>query len=234
MIEMIPNEFNPNIFSPFYFIRSEILEAVQGFASHTSSNGKLLDFGCGAKPYRSLFQVKDYIGLDYENPGHPHLDEQIDIIYDGGALPFDDKCFDYALCTEVFEHIFDLEYKIQELHRVLRDKGKIFVTCPFVWNEHEVPHDYARYTFYSLEHLLGKNGFEIIEFDRRGHFFKAMIQIFFLYFSNNQEKETIKISIPFWKKPIIAAFNLLGILLSKLLKTNNSFYLSNCFVAVKK
>jgi SAM-dependent methyltransferase len=230
----IKKEFDPTIFSPFYIIRKEILIAVKHFASLTDASGRLLDFGCGAKPYRSLFQVKEYIGIDYENPGHPHLDEQIDVIYDGGALPFENNSFDYILCTEVFEHIFDLEYKIQELNRVLKENGKLFVTCPFVWNEHEIPYDYARYTYFSLNHLLSKSGFEIIEFERRGHFFKAIIQIFFLYFSNNEEKKSINITIPIWKQPVIACFNLIGIFLSNIFKTNKSFYLSNCLVAVKK
>ena len=44
-------------------------------------NGVLLDFGCGSKPYSSLFKVDEYNGVDFENEGHPHDNEQIDIFF---------------------------------------------------------------------------------------------------------------------------------------------------------
>lgn len=39
----------------------------------------------------------------------------------------------------------------------------LLITVPFVWDEHEQPHDFARYTSFGLRHLLEKSGFEIIE-----------------------------------------------------------------------
>jgi hypothetical protein len=35
------------------------------------------------------FYVKNYIGVDFENPGHPHSNEQIDVFYNGRKLPFE-------------------------------------------------------------------------------------------------------------------------------------------------
>ena len=119
--------------------------------------GRLLDFGCGTKPYRGLFtNVSEYIGLDFENEGHSHRNENIDVMYDGKTIPFADKHFDSVFSSEVFEHIFNLEQMIPELNRVMKKGAKLFVTCPFVWNEHELPNDYARYTQFALRHLLEK------------------------------------------------------------------------------
>ena len=53
-----------------------------------------MDFGCGSKPYKSLFNVEEYLGVDYYNEGHPHENEQIDVFYDGKNLPFPDNYFD--------------------------------------------------------------------------------------------------------------------------------------------
>jgi len=37
------------------------------------------------------------------------------------------------------------------------------MTTPFLWEEHGQPYDYARYTLFGLEYILGKNGFEVVE-----------------------------------------------------------------------
>lgn len=148
--------------------------------------GKLLDFGCGSKPYEALFtNVSEYTGLDFENPGHSHRDEHVDVMYDGKRIPFDDEHFDSVFSSEVFEHIFNLEEMIPELKRVMKTGAKLFITCPFVWNEHEVPNDYARYTRFALRHLLEKNGFKILTEDKSGDFTMAIYQMKMVYFNEH-------------------------------------------------
>src|SRR6516225_8308589 len=105
--EDIPYEFNPNITFPAYLTRNSLLKTISKLAPQLK--GRLLDFGCGAKPYKTLFAVDEYIGLDFENPGHPHLNEQIDVFYDGKTIPFENACFDSIFSSEVFEHIFNIE-----------------------------------------------------------------------------------------------------------------------------
>ena len=98
-----------------------------------------MDFGCGTKPYRTFFQVEEYVGVDFENPGHPHDNEQIDIFYDGKNIPLPDGYFDSVLSSEVFEHVFNIDEVLAEINRVMKSDGKLLITCPFAWNEHEVP-----------------------------------------------------------------------------------------------
>lgn len=222
---------NPKLSSPFYFIRTGLFKAATLFSERVNG-GKLLDFGCGSKPYRSLFKVDQYIGLDYENEGHPHDEEQIDIFYDGGRLPFNDGEFDYVLCTEVFEHLFDLDDKIGEFNRVLKKDGLLFVTCPFLWNEHEVPFDYGRYTYYGLEDKFKKKGFEVIQFRKSGKFFETFTQLFFLYFSRKDRRYKSE-NISVFKKAIIFLVNLVGKFFTKVLPDNDSLYLTNVFVVRK-
>jgi ubiquinone/menaquinone biosynthesis C-methylase UbiE len=114
-------------------------------------SGKLLDFGCGAKPYKSLFShVFEYIGVDVENEGHSHENENIDIYYDGHTLPFKNETFDCILSNEVLEHVPNLRESLTELNRVLKPGGKIMVTVPFVCFEHELPYDFRRFTVNGL------------------------------------------------------------------------------------
>ncbi|WP_317896963.1 class I SAM-dependent methyltransferase [Aurantibacillus circumpalustris] len=222
---------HPKLSSPFYFVRTGLFNAATSFSEHTNG-GRLLDFGCGSKPYRSLFKVDEYVGLDYENEGHPHNEEQIDIFYDGGKLPFKDAEFDYILCTEVFEHLFDLDDKIAEFNRVLKKDGLLFVTCPFLWNEHEIPYDFARYTSFALNHKFKNKGFEVLLYKKGGTFIETYTQAFFLYFSRKDTRyKSEKIGI--LKKFIIFNINVIGKILNKLLPDNDSLYLSNIYIVKK-
>ena len=154
-------EFNPNITYPAYLTRNRLLKGIREYSSELK--GVLLDFGCGSKPYQSLFTVKKYIGLDFENPGHPHMNEQIDIFYDGEKIPFPNEYFDSVFSSEVFEHVFNLENILKEINRVMKVNGKILITCPFAISEHESPHDFARYSSFAIRYLFEKSGFQIIK-----------------------------------------------------------------------
>ncbi len=74
--------------------------------------GRLLDVGCGIKPYRKLYaeSVGRHIGVDFTFPnGKPR--EEIasraigpDVLADGQHLPFRSTSFDTVICTHVFVH----------------------------------------------------------------------------------------------------------------------------------
>ena len=226
-------EFSPSLMHPFYFVRHGIKDGVYQYAGQLT--GKMLDFGCGSKPYRSFFRVDEYIGVDFENVGHPHDNEQIDVFYDGKSIPFEDSRFDSILCSEVFEHIFNLEEILRELNRVLKPGGKMLITCPFVWNEHEVPHDYARYTRFALESLVTRNGFEIIDYAKSGNFVTVITQLTTLYFFNHFKGMLRKFFLFRWMYKILFFFipNLAGKIMSKILPVNKSMYLNNILLVKK-
>ena len=119
-------EFNPNIFYSGYILRKKLLLAINKYSGFMQ--GKMMDFGCGSKPYKSLFNVNEYVGVDYQGQGHSHENEQIDVFYDGVSLPFPDNYFDSVFSTEVFEHVFNLEEMILEIKRVMKPGAKILVT----------------------------------------------------------------------------------------------------------
>src|SRR5260221_2917426 len=141
-----------------------------------------MDFGCGSKPYKSLFKnASEYIGVDYDSEGHSHKNEKIDVFYDGKTIPFKDNSFDSILTSEVLEHVFNLEEILKELNRVLKPGGKILITIPFAWYEHEVPNDFGRYTSFGIKSLLEKNGFIILELDKTGNFIETLTQMWIVY-----------------------------------------------------
>jgi len=45
-------------------------------------------------------------------------------------LPYKDNLFDIIICTDVLEHVIDLNLSIKEVKRVLKDGGYLFVRVP--------------------------------------------------------------------------------------------------------
>jgi SAM-dependent methyltransferase len=237
MVNTVPKSFRPGMNSAFYFIRNALYKKVKLYAPEL--NGRLLDFGCGSKPYQSLFSnVTEYIGLDYPGEGHSHANESIDVMYDGKKIPFPDENFDSVFSSEVFEHVFNLHEIIPEIKRVMKKEGKLLITCPFVWNEHEVPVDYARYTQFALKHILEKNGFKVLVQDKSGDFMMALQQMRMVYFNEHfipaipllGKMKFFRINIPPLINPLLNAwFSFKHWLLPK----RKDWYLNNIVLAEK-
>ncbi len=161
----IQEQFNPKFIglfiNPFYFARKGLYQNVSSLVSRL--NGKLLDVGCGTKPYENICKnVVEYIGLEIDDEGN-RQHKFADIFYDGKTIPFKDKEFDSVLSNQVFEHVFNPNDFLKEINRVTKMEGAFLMTVPFVWDEHEQPYDYARYSSFGLKYILAENGFEIIE-----------------------------------------------------------------------
>jgi SAM-dependent methyltransferase len=125
------------------------------------AQGKLLDVGCGAKPYSLLFlpQVDQYVGVDL--PSSAHGASEVDVYGNAMALPFQSSSFDTVLCTEVLEHVPEPQKVVHELSRVLKGGGHLLLTAPQNYWVHEAPGDFYRFTRYGLSYLVSEGGLEI-------------------------------------------------------------------------
>lgn len=85
----------------------------------------------------------------------------VDVVGDGKNLPFKNDSFDLVLIESVLEHIDEPEIVIKEAYRVLKSKGKIYISIPFVFVFHGSPNDFNRYTLNGLKRRLELNGFSI-------------------------------------------------------------------------
>jgi SAM-dependent methyltransferase len=226
--------FQPGIFSilinPFFFIRRSLYKGIRRQAP--GLKGKLMDLGCGRKPYEDLFTVSEYIGIDIEQTGHDHARSKIDVFYDGKTIPFAENHFDAVFFGEVLEHVFNPDELLPEIHRVLCPGGRMLLTVPFCWNEHEVPYDYARYSSFGITHLLEKNGFRVIALEKSGNFARVNIQLWALYFFELFRKmgRTGYILSLFFIAPV----NIIGAILLLLLPRNDSLYFNNIVLVEKK
>ena len=216
--------------NPAFIARRSLAQAIASYAPRLT--GTMLDFGCGQKPYEHLFHVDEYVGLDIEASGHSHATSKIDVLYDGKQIPFDDGHFDSAFSSEVFEHVFNIKDILSELYRVLKPNGLLLVTAPFVWEEHEAPYDFARYSSFGLKHLLVETGFDVVAEQKTSSAIEAHAQLWAIYLRHvalPKQRFTRRLLIPVLITPV----NLFGILLSKLLPRNDAFYLNNLILVRK-
>lgn len=136
--------------------------------------GKLLDVGCGRKPYKDTYfsGATSYVGVD-------HLTEnsQPDIVASALNLPFDDKSFDSVVSTEVLEHVPDPLCALRQMHRVLKPGGYLILSTPMYWPRHEMPYDFFRYPYDGLLFLIKESGFEFVRMFNRGRAYVFLGQV---------------------------------------------------------
>lgn len=141
-------------------------------------NGKMIDIGCGSKPYASLLTpiVDEHIGLDHEDSLHPGA--EVDLKGTAYAIPVADETMDSAICTAVLEHLEEPFEALVECNRVLKKGGVAIYSIPFIWHLHEEPRDFYRYSKYGIQYLFNKANFEIIELSALSGFWVTFGQLF--------------------------------------------------------
>lgn len=210
--------------NPAFIIRRKLYLSIRELAP--TFQGKLLDFGAGAAPYRTLFQnVEIYNTVDIETSGHESENKVSEYYYDGHTLPFPDASFDTVFASEVFEHIFNLPEILRDLHRVLKPGGQMLVTVPFAWEEHEIPFDFARYTSFGLEHVLSKSGFSIERKTKTASYVESVFQLASIYIIQNlfRSPRLLRLLATAF---IVAPINTLGLLFGKILPRDERFFLN--------
>ncbi len=156
--------------------RRSILAFVRGAADSLPPGAVVLDVGAGDAPYRELFDHCEYITTDREASVHEGARE-VDLVASGDALPLEDASVDAVLLTQVLEHVPDPGAVLGDAARVLRPAGEVFLTVPFVWELHELPFDFWRFTPASLERLLAGAGFAEITVEARNDCFTTVAQL---------------------------------------------------------
>jgi SAM-dependent methyltransferase len=225
--------FSPNwygiFFNPFYFARRGLAGAIRQYSMFLS--GKLLDVGCGTKPYMSYFSVDEYVGLDIDSE-HSRKLGIADEFYDGKVFPFTDQQFDAILCNQVLEHVFNPDEFLGEICRVMKPSAKMVLTVPFVWDEHEQPYDYARYSSFGLKALLEKNGLRILDHEKIGADSSVLFQLInaYLYKVTEHWNKYFKFLFTVF---VIGLVNIIGLLAQFILPKNSDLFLDHILLVGK-
>lgn len=130
---------------------------------------RIIDVGCGWG--RELSRLRDAIGIDIELPflraARNYVKNDV-ILADAHYMPFIDNSFDFAILSEVIEHITDVRNVLNELKRILKPKARLLVQTPnknitlgrFISKE-KCGHVHE-FTFTELKSLLEEFDFKVL------------------------------------------------------------------------
>jgi SAM-dependent methyltransferase len=163
----------PRIWHVNYIVLAKNLKVFERFGQLVKGKigqPKILDIGCGERPFNVLFPDAFYVGTDFTMVG-----AQPDVLADNNFLPFKDNSFDGVIASETLEHTPDYEHAISEMVRVTRSGGYIFISVPFIFPLHYHSFDFQRITEYRFSQLF--NSHEIIELEPSNTIFSTWLMV---------------------------------------------------------
>jgi len=223
----------------FLYYSSYFRDLKKIFNTYIKENDKVLDIGCGNKPYenyiRGLTKNNDkdfYIGCDIIQSS----ENKVDILCEATSIPELDSTYDVVICTQVIEHVFDHAKVFDEAYRLLKQDGKLIISSNFVWEKHEIPYDFYRFTDHCFEILLTKAGFEIIEGIPNGGKWVVLGHLIIQCFTKKCTSNfpPFKFFQNIWNEGIIIFCNLLFKLLDNCCNNAEKYTLNYIFVGQKK
>lgn len=127
-------------------------------ATRLRAGQTLIDMGCGDMPYRRL--IED-LGIIYKGAD---IDTAADLwIGCDGRIDLPDDSADAVLSVQVVEHVLDIDAYCNEVRRLLRADGTLFLSTRGSWLYHPHPGDYRRWTRTGLTADLESRGFRVEE-----------------------------------------------------------------------
>lgn len=192
----------PSLFGTRYFIlcqlRRSLEYALQKHFNPTAKLDKILDDGCGAKPYESLFKpyFTHYLGADIAENTSAEV-----LIEENGHIDIPNMSVDVVLSTQVLEHVTDVDAYLSEAQRVLKTDGILLLSTHGYWMYHPNPTDLWRWTQDGLIKTIEKNGFKTVEALGVMNLAASGLQLF---------QDGIQWKIPRFLRPILSIMILLG------------------------
>jgi SAM-dependent methyltransferase len=164
-----------------------MLEMIDGL---NLNNKNILDIGCYDGAFLSLIKNRNnnFCGIEASDYGVRKCKEKnIDIkqfyFDDKSELPYADNYFDLVSAGEIIEHIYDTDFFLDEINRILKAGGKLLISTPniaslgrriFLFlgkdpiievspNEPDSCGHIRYFTFKSLAFLLKKHNYKILK-----------------------------------------------------------------------
>ena len=121
--------------------------------------GAILDVGCAEQPFRALIESSGqrYVGMDVVQNSR----RTVDIVSTLEAAPAPAQAYPVILCTEVLEHVADIDAAFAGLRRLIAAGGTVVLTVPFVFPLHMEPYDFRRLTMHGVQRLAADHGFTV-------------------------------------------------------------------------
>lgn len=151
----------------FIFSKTSLLRTFQ-FDSFKKVKifGEVIEFGAKIPINQNFLAQK----LNHCKPYYSNLN-----LYDKNFIKIDlqkkiksKKKYDFVLLFNVLEHLPDPDKAIRNLSKILKRKGKIIGSTPFLFRVHGAPNDYYRFTYKKINEMLLENDFTKISIKELG------------------------------------------------------------------
>ncbi len=107
------------------------------------------DYG-NTSTFRQFYGACSYVGVDLA-PG-----AGVDVVADltAGIATLPENHFALGICCSVLEHVHKPWLMAENITRLLRPSGRLYVSVPWVWRYHPYPDDYFRFSFRGVRSLF--------------------------------------------------------------------------------
>ena len=168
-------------YKPFH---RDLLAAINNYAE-----GKVLDIGCGNKPYEKKFPVNvtKYVGCDIIQSDL----NKVDVLCAANNIPLNDSSFDTVFSTQTIEHVEDHQGLVNEAFRLVKPGGFFILSGPFFWHLHEEPYDFFRFSKYGFKYILENAGFQLVSINANGGMWATTGQSIIFSFINSKGKNIL-------------------------------------------
>lgn len=156
-------------------LRRELHESFRRFFDqYMPANAIVYDVGCGQKPFASFLErkVSKHIGVDLIDGFYQS--NQVDLMGTAYDVPAPDGAADAVILSQVIEHLESPLLAMQEVYRLLKPGGVVFLSFPFLYPQHAPPHDYLRFTEFYLVNKIAGDGFEVVDSAKFGGYWYLM------------------------------------------------------------
>lgn len=120
-------------------------------------NPNVVDLGAGTTPYRPIFEQWDanYVACDIDASDN----DEVVLIKSGQRIDIPDGFANIVASFQVLEHVWDIDWYLEEALRLLRTDGKLLLSTHGTWPYHPHPTDFRRWTRDGLIAEIESRGF---------------------------------------------------------------------------
>ena len=134
----------PKIFFIFYYTMGVFTgKTARQTIKDVPKNSLILNLASGIKTIR-----EDVVNIDIFS--YPN----VQVVADIHKLPYKDNSVDAIICESSLEHLRQPGKVLEEMYRVLKIGGLLYVSVPFICGFHASPDDYHRWTLPGLKEFL--------------------------------------------------------------------------------
>jgi SAM-dependent methyltransferase len=149
----------PRFWQPDWLVLRDMARVLRALIADPAlglRGSRVLDYGCGTRPYESWFTAAgaQYRGADIDSAHEVRIRPD-------GALECADAEYDLVASFQVLEHIWNLDAYLGEARRALKPQGRLLLSTHGSWLYHPHPGDYRRWTAEGLQREVEARGFRL-------------------------------------------------------------------------